>query len=130
MSKGTILVVDDDAAIRDLVTTALDDEGYTVSVCADGAALRQPQARQADLILLDLTLLERAGGATVERLRADRPTAHIPLIGFSARHDGAALAARMQLDDLLPKPFDLDDLYALVTRWVAEGRHRRAPAPC
>ena len=128
MSKGTVLVVDDDAAIRDLVKTALEEEGYTVSVCTDGAALRQVQARQAELILLDLTLVEVAGGATVERLRADPATAHSPLLGFSARNDGAVLAARMQLDDLLPKPFDLDDLYALVARWVAEGR-RRALAP-
>jgi len=129
MSKGTVLVVDDDAAIRDLVKTALEEEGYTVSVCTSGAALRQVQARQAELILLDLTLVEVVGGATVERLRADPATAHIPLIGFSARHDRAALAARMQLDGLLPKPFDLDDLYALVACWVAEGR-QCALAPC
>ncbi len=130
MSKGTVLVVDDDAAIRDLVQLALDDEGYTVSVWGNGATLPQAQARQADLILLDLSLVEAARGATVERLRADPATAYIPLIGFSARADGAALAARMQLDDLLAKPFDLDDFFALVARWVAEGRHRRALAPC
>ncbi len=130
MSKGTVLVIDDDAAIRDLIQIALGEEGYTVSACTDGAALRQVQARQADLILLDLTLVEVAGGATVERLRADPATAHIPLIGFSARHDGAALATRMQLDDLLSKPFDLDLFFALVARWVAEGRHRRALVPC
>ncbi len=130
MSKGTVLVVDDDAAIRDLVQMALDDEGYTVSVWGDGATLRHIHAQEADLILLDLTLVGAAGGALVDRLRADPATAHIPLIGFSARTDGAALAAQMQLDDLLAKPFDLDELYALVARWVAEGRHWRALAPC
>jgi len=130
MSKGTVLVVDDDAAIRDLVQIALDDEGYTVSVWGDGTALRHAHAQQVDVILLDLTLVVAAGCALVERLRADPATAYIPLIGFSARADGAALAVQMQLDDLLAKPFDLDDLSALVARWVVEGRHRRALAPC
>ncbi len=130
MSKGTVLVVDDDAAIRDLVQVALEDEGYTVSVAGDGTALRHVHAQQLDLILLDLTLVGVAGGALVKRLRADPATAHIPLIGFSARNDGVVLAAQMQLDDLLPKPFDLDDLFALVARWVSAGRHRRTLAPC
>ena len=101
-----------------------------MSVCADGATLPQARAQKADLILLDLSLSTVARGALVERLRAEPTTARTPLIGFSARADGAAVVAQMRLDDLLAKPFDLDDLFALVARWVAEGRHQRAIAPC
>jgi len=130
MSKGAIVVVDDDAAIRDLVQMALADEGYTVSVWGEGATLPPARAQQADLILLDLSLATAARGALVERLRVDPATARIPLIGFSARADGAVLVAQMRLDDLLVKPFDLDDLFALVARWVAEGRDQRALRAC
>lgn len=130
MSKGTVLIVDDDADILDLVQEALEEEGYAVAVSRDSTALRHVHEQQVDLILLDLTVMGVDGRATADWLRADPATAHIPLIGFSARNDGALLAAQMHLDYLLPKPFDLDHLVALVSQWIAEGhRWRDTAAP-
>ncbi len=128
MTKGTILVVDADAAIRNLVQLALSDEGYTVCLSRERVTLDHRQARQADLILLDVPPAEASGRAMADRLRADPATARIPLVGFSTRADGVALAARLRLDALLAKPFDLDALSALVACWVVEGRHRRPRA--
>ena len=109
----TILVVDDDKGIRDLLQIALGDEGYCVLVSAEGTALRLAPEQSPDLILLDLSRALAHGHALIRTLRAEAATAHSPLVGFSARHDGALLAEQMKLDDFLSKPFDLGDLDAL-----------------
>ncbi len=125
MSKGTVLVVDDDAAILDLVQAVLEDEGYHVRVSVDGAALRSAHAQPPDLILLDMMMPLMDGVEVTQRLRADPATAHIPLVAVSARHNLAALAALLHVDAVLPKPFDLDDLSALTAHGVAQGRQRQ-----
>ncbi len=125
MSKGTVLVVDDDAAILDLLQAVLEDEGYHVRVSVDVAALHSAHAQPPDLILLDLMMPLMDGAAVTRRLRADPATAHIPIVAVSARHDLTALTAGMAVDDTLTKPFDLDALSAVVARGVAQGRQRQ-----
>ena len=67
MSTGRILVVDDEADIRDLVQEILSEEGYTVDVAADAAEARAACARQApDLVLLDIWMPDADG---ISRLR-------------------------------------------------------------
>lgn len=128
MSKGTVLVVDDDATILDLVQLALEDGGYCVLVSIDGAALRLAHEQQPDLILMDLMMPEMDGREVTTRLRADSATAHIPIIVLSARRNLTHWTAGMQVDGTLDKPFDLDDLSSIVGHWVAEGRRRRDTA--
>jgi len=116
MGRGMILVLEDDAAIRDFVQLALSNEGYTVCLSRQSVTLDHRQVGQADLILLNVPLVEACGQALVDRLRADPATASIPLVGFSTCADGAALVTRLSLDALLAQPFDLDALCALVER--------------
>jgi hypothetical protein len=64
------------------------------------------------------------------RLRADPVTALIPIIAMSAQHNLDAAVARMPVNDRLPKPFDLDQLYDTVARWAhasSGGRIRWHP---
>jgi two-component system chemotaxis response regulator CheY len=114
-----ILVVDDDAAVRRLLSWALTDEGYAVLEAPDGAvALARAQEAAPGLILLDMRMPVLDGWAFARRYRA-RPGPHAPIICVTAALDAAAAVARgaqIGAAATLSKPFDLDDLLALVRR--------------
>jgi CheY-like chemotaxis protein len=84
----------------------------------NGAAI--PLARQAQprVILLDIMMPGMDGVEVSKRLRADPATADIPIVVMSATSNLTAMAGRMAVDDRLPKPFDLDDVTAVVARWT------------
>ena len=118
MSDSTVLVVDDDPTIVRFVREALEDEGYEVVTAVDGEALPLAHDLHPGVILLDM-MMPRMDGLEVSRhLRADPVTALIPIIAMSAQHNLEAAVARMPVNDHLPKPFDLDRLYAKVARWA------------
>jgi two-component system response regulator MprA len=111
----SVLVVDDDASIRDAVGRALRLEGYTVGVSGDGHdALATIEAADHDLVVLDIGLPQLDGLAVCRRLRADRRRIPILLLtardGVSDRVEGLDAGA----DDYLVKPFALDELLARV----------------
>jgi CheY-like chemotaxis protein len=118
MGKGSVLVVDDDAAISALIQVALEDEGYQVYTAVNGQAVPVAHALQPDLILLDILMPGMDGVEVSRRLRADPATAPIPIVAMSAHSRLQATAGVMAADDRLPKPFNLDDLYATVDRWI------------
>lgn len=108
-----ILVVDDELAIRELVRSFLEDEGYSVSVGRDGAdALHQIQAHRPDLVLMDIMMPGLTGREVVRQLQEHPVYSAIPIILMSA-------AARWDqaVDDpiqFLSKPFDLDRLLGMI----------------
>ncbi len=118
MAKGTILVVDDDPFIVEFLETALEDEGYLVLATFNGGALPLARDSHPDVILLDIMMPGMDGVEVSRRLRADPVTAGIPIIVMSAQDRLRTTSALMQIDDRLPKPFDLDRLYATVARWT------------
>ena len=110
-----ILVVDDDPGIRDVVTMALNDEGFPVVTAANGCqALASIAAARPDLVFLDLNMPVMTGWEVLARLQAAR--ADIPVVFMTAEAGGQAEATRCHADGYLGKPFDLDDLLTLVTR--------------
>jgi CheY-like chemotaxis protein len=115
--ETTILVVEDDAAISALVTAALDDAGYRVVHAVDGAAIAAAHTAHPDLILLDFHMPQMDGREVGRQLRADPRTKDIPIVGMSAGERLATVSDAL-INDRLPKPFDLDDLYAVVDRWA------------
>lgn len=119
-----ILIVDDDEGIRDLVTIALDAEGYEVMSARDGAvALHLLATSRPAAILLDMRM-PTMNGWEFARAYAQRPGPRAPLIIMSAARDAAAHAAEVDADAFLAKPFDLTDLYACIARFVDEGEAR------
>jgi len=111
---GTILVVDDDPEIRDVVRWLLEDEGWTVETASDGrdALERATQVRPA-LIVLDMGLPILSGEEVAMRLRVyyrEPP----PIVVVSADGRAGEKAARIGAAAYLPKPFDVDELARLV----------------
>ena len=111
----TILVIEDDASIRQGLELNLSVEGYAVLTAADGArGLELALARKPDLVLLDLTLPRLDGLAVLRALRReDRET---PIVILSARGQEASKVEGLSLgaDDYITKPFGLKELLARV----------------
>jgi DNA-binding NtrC family response regulator len=105
MSSATILIVEDDEVFRELLTTILDQAGYTVTTAADGGeGLRRIQRERFDLILSDLKMPVRSG---LDLFRATRGEPHAPLFIFITafgRVDEAVAAIKEGAFDFLAKP--------------------------
>jgi two-component system response regulator MprA len=112
---SSVLVVDDDRAIRDSLVRALELEGYTVASCPDGAASAAAiHEQRPDAIVLDL-MMPSVDGVTVCRvLRAEGD--RTPILMLTARTETSDRVAGLDAgaDDYLPKPFDLDELLARI----------------
>ena len=117
-ARTTVLVVDDDPTIVDVLRAALEDEGYAVLMAVNGGALPLARQAQPQVILLDIMMPGLDGVEVSKRLRADPATAAIPIVAMSATSNLTALASQMPVDDRLPKPFDLDGVFAVVERWT------------
>lgn len=110
---STILVADDDHAIRESLTRALQLEGYTVHAVTDGLAALDGVAReQPDVVVLDVMMPALDGLGVCRKLRAmgDRT----PILVLTARTEVSDRVAGLDAgaDDYLPKPFALDELLA------------------
>ena len=122
-SPVRILVVDDDAAIRQAIAELLAEEGFEVSCAANGAeALRELESTTVpSLILLDLTMPVMDGWTFRSAQRQDPRLAGIPTIVLTAIHGGdPRVFEPLAADAFLPKPFDLERLIATVHRLSAE----------
>ena len=112
-----VLVVDDDAGIRDLLDLALADAGYAVALAADGAAaLAMVDAVAPDVILLDMRMPVLDGWAFAEAYQR-RPGRRAPIVAMTAARDAPGSAAQIAATGYLAKPFDLADLLACVARY-------------
>ena len=117
----TILVVDDEATLRETLVEALELEGYRAIPAADGReALARFRAEQPDLVLLDLMLPELSG---VEVCRILRAESAVPIIMLTARDGEVDKVVGLELgaDDYVTKPFSLRELTARI-----RGIFRRA----
>ena len=119
MPTAHVLVVEDEQDIREFVELVLVGEGYHVSTAENGAdALDRLQHEPVDLILLDMRMPVMDGWAFANAYRS-RPGPHAPIVVLTAAQDAATRAAQIQAQDHLAKPFDIDDLVALVARYSA-----------
>lgn len=122
-----ILAVEDEPAMAELLQSALLEEGYLVTLAADGAqALQFGQANRFDLILLDLMLPGVNGFEIVQRLRKAR--IQTPILVLTARDAPADIVKALDngADDYLTKPFSLKVLLARVR---AVSRRGEIPQP-
>ena len=114
---GSILVVEHDAATRELLAGNLKDAGYRVS-CSGDVAAAEAQLREIrpDLALLDWWLPGSLGLTFARQLRGDQRTAHISIIVVSARAEEHARIAALEggADDYVTKPFSMRELLARI----------------
>ena len=116
-----ILIVEDDRAVASMIGEFLGSSGYDTEIARDGQdAIVKAKQFQPDLIIMDLMLPRLTGGEAASRLKQDTLTSHIPIVGISAVADVTALAELLPLDDIVPKPFDLDDLMNAVERYLPD----------
>jgi DNA-binding response OmpR family regulator len=110
----TILVVDDEPTLREMLAEALEADGYRVVVAADGReALSRFRAERPDLVLLDLMLPELSGVEVCRILRAESP---VPIIMVTAKDSELDKVVGLELgaDDYVTKPFSLRELSARI----------------
>lgn len=127
----SVLVVDDEPAIRDLVVFHLEREGFRVRTARTGAdALKQVKTSAPDLVILDLMLPELDGLEVCRRLRHDPATSFIPVIMLTAKGDEVDRIVGLEIgaDDYVTKPFSPKELVARVRavlrRSLIEARGR------
>ena len=120
-------MIDDEEAIRGLVTETLADAGYEVWEAANGAAaLRLLEFGHPDLIVLDMNMPVLDGPAFVAAYRRGAGP-HAPILVFTAAGNAPRYAAELAAAGTLGKPFDLDDLCDTIERHVRPRYARRAP---
>ncbi|MET3660107.1 nitrogen regulation protein NR(I) [Aquamicrobium ahrensii] len=118
---GQILVADDDAAIRTVLTQALSRVGHDVRVTSNAATLwRWVAAGEGDLVITDVVMPDENAFDMLPRIRKARP--ELPVVVMSAQNTfmTAIRASEAGAYEYLPKPFDLTELLAIVQRALAE----------
>ena len=129
MPARTILVIEDDAAIRHGVVTALRFAGHSTLEAGDGpTAQRLAERAECDLVLLDLVLPGADGLDILAAIRAHRPT--LPVIVLTARGDERDRVKGLTLgaDDYVVKPFSVGELLARVTAVLRRSPERASGA--
>ena len=108
MSNETVLIIEDDEDIQELLRYNLDREGYTLLCESHGKeGLKTAQGKIPQLILLDLMLPGLDGLSICKQLKADRSTKHIPIIMLSAKGEESDIVIGLEMgaDDYITKPF-------------------------
>ena len=126
MAKGTVLVADDDNAIRTVLNQALARAGYVPRTTSNAATLwRWVQQGEGDVVVTDVVMPDENAFELLPRISRVRPD--LPVIVMSAQNTlmTALTAAERGAFEYLPKPFDLNELVAVVGRAVAEPRRSR-----
>ena len=112
MNKTNILVVEDDSAVRNLITTTLETHDYRYIKAANGqTALMEASTHNPDIILLDLGLPDMDGIEVIKRIRT---WSEVPIIVISARSEDTDKIDALDsgADDYLTKPFSVEELLA------------------
>lgn len=129
MKEGRVLVVDDEPMLRETLGQMLTDEGYVVDLAVDGeAALERVHAVRPDAILLDLMMPGMNGRQFLQALRDDPSFATVPVLIMTAVHGLEVNLANVGADQLVEKPFDVEDLLNKVALAVYRSRSA-APSP-
>src|ERR1700738_3433462 len=127
MPAGSILVADDDTAIRTVLNQALSRAGYEVRLTGNAATLwRWVSQGEGDLVITDVVMPDENAFDLLPRIKKMRP--NLPVIVMSAQNTfmAAIRASERGAYEYLPKPFDLKELIAIVGRALAEPKERTA----
>lgn len=131
ISTGPILVVEDIAAVRELIEVQLKLRGYNVVTARDGQeAWELVETAHPAVVITDILMPRMDGFALAQRLRADPQTTDIPVIFLSATYVSAEderFALHLGARRFLPKPVDADELFIAVADALTGQAHPAAP---
>ncbi len=119
-----ILLAEDNTLNQEVAREILEDAGLTVTIAADGqAALACLEKASFDLVLMDLNMPVLDGITATERLRADPRFRTLPVVAMtaSAMEQDRRRCLDAGMNDFLAKPIDVPELYAMLTRHLADG---------
>ncbi len=117
MGTETILVVDDEAGVRQSVRGVLADEGYRVLEAEDGrGALRLIESERPRLVILDIWMPEMDGIELLRRIRDSDPSTQVIVISGHGNIETAVTATKLGAFDFIEKPFSLDGLLHVIDR--------------
>jgi DNA-binding NtrC family response regulator len=126
MERPTILVVDDELLIRDLLYDFFTGQGWSIAVAEDGdKALDLMQSRQIDLVLTDLKMPNMDGITLSTELKESYPDLPIMIMTAYPSVDSAVQALRLKLDDYIVKPFNINQLYKSVEKTLRDKSKQR-----
>ena len=124
MTPPTVLIADDDRSIRTVLTQALGRSGYQVRSTGNAATLwRWVEDGEGDLVITDVVMPDENGLDLIPRIKRIRPDLRVVVMSAQSTLMTAVKAAQRGAFEYLPKPFDLQELLAVV------GRALAAPAP-
>jgi CheY-like chemotaxis protein len=119
---ATVLICDDEPALRELVRVSLDD-GYEIVEADNGnSCLTAVREHRPDLVVLDLMMPQRHGLDVLDDMRADSDLAGTPVIVLTAQPSAGDDALRRGATRVLEKPFDPEKINAAVEEVLAEHR--------
>jgi two-component system, NtrC family, nitrogen regulation response regulator GlnG len=130
MARGTVLIADDDSAIRTVLNQALARAGYSPRATGTAATLwRWVSQGEGDVVITDVVMPDENAFDLIPRIKKVRPD--LPIIVMSAQNTlmTALTAAEKGAYEYLPKPFDLSEVVSVVARALAgQGRRPQRPA--
>jgi DNA-binding NtrC family response regulator len=115
--KNRILVVDDEEALRTVLSSELEGEGYNVAMAADGEeAITILNSRDFDLILLDIKMPNVDGFEVLKHVKQNKPATKVIMLTGFADLKNAIESKKLGAEDFVSKPYDLVDLLTTVER--------------
>ncbi len=119
--KKKILVVDDEDALRTVLSSELVGEGYEVETAADGdEAMNVVQMKPFDLVLLDIKMPKVDGFEVLKFLKSKYPNIKVIMLTGFADLKNAIESKKLGAEDFVSKPYDLVDLLTTIERVVSE----------
>ena len=123
-----LLVIDDDAVTRELLTEVLQDEGYAVEACESGKLALERAARDSfDLAITDVRMPEMDGIAVTQALKAQQPSLQVIVMTAFGSVETAVEAIRNGAFDYVSKPMNLEEIKSTVRRALAERNLAEVP---
>jgi len=126
LAGKTILLVDDDAEVRQAIEAALEPLGSTILVADDGnVAVELAAEKSPDLVILDMMLPKRSGFLVLEKIKRGKKKGEKPYVVMITANPGQrhkAYAQTLGVDDYLLKPFRMERLVGTVNQLLSGGK--------
>lgn len=121
LNSRSILVVDDEEALRTVLSSELSGEGYQVDSASDGdEAISTLQSKKFDLVLLDIKMPKVDGFEVLKFIKKNNPDMKVIMLTAFADLKNAIESKKLGAEDFISKPYDLVDLLTTIERVLSE----------